>query len=75
MNTCKNCRHLIIDSYPDIPVADTYCAKHFWIVYHTGDTFYKTCKEVRGKKKHCNEWEQGGIKGVFQRLFKKLNLN
>ena len=75
MNTCKNCRHLIVDSYPDIPVADTYCAKHFWIVYHTRDTMYKTCQEVRGKRKHCKEWEQGGIKGFFQRLFNKLNLN
>ena len=37
----------------------------------TGDIFYKSCKEVRGRKKNCPEWEQGGVKGFFQRLFKK----
>ena len=51
MNTCKNCRHLIVDSYPDIPIADTYCSKHFWIVYHTGDTMYKTCKRSKRQEK------------------------
>lgn len=72
-NFCMTCRHRIIESGPEAGFAEMYCKKHYWISHIARDTFYKRCEEIRGRKKFCKEWEQGGIKGFFQRLFKKYS--
>lgn len=68
-NTCNNCRYCkIISSFPDI-----YCKRIIDTVnYVTGEIQYKECATLRRNSPVCTCWEQGGIKGFFQRLFKKL---
>ena len=72
MNTCINCKHCKIEYFPDIPVGEIYC-KCFKdsIDYCTGQVYYKRCRIVRQDRAVCDYWEQGGIKGFFQRLFRR----
>lgn len=76
MNTCINCRYCKITSFPNISACEMYCKYHKPDVdYVTGQVSYKHCRSIRYNREVCPNWEQGGIKGFFQRLFKKLNLN
>ena len=70
MNICINCRYCKIVSFPDIPACEIYCRRSIDSVnYITGEIHYKKCKNVRQDNAVCYGWEQGGIKGFFQRLF------
>lgn len=72
MNICRDCRHCKVVPYPDLPVAAIYCKRVFIIDYITGFVAYAECGSIRQHDNpHCPNWEQGGIKGFFQRLFKR----
>lgn len=76
MNTCKNCRYVKFWDVPNESYTQIACKKVSTIDYITGAELYALCSSVRhADNPDCPNWEQGGIRGFFQRLFKKLNLN
>ena len=68
---CTSCRHCKKTFVPDTP------ACHMECTYFTSDpdpidghvTLGK-CRELRKPCQPCSAWEQGGLKGFIQRLFK-----
>ena len=72
MNTCNDCRHCKVAHFPDIPVGEMYCkCSEDYVDYVTGKVHYRRCVTVRQNRAVCGCWEQGGIKGFFQRLFRR----
>ena len=72
MNTCINCRHCKVVHFSDMPVGEMYCkCSKDYVDYVTGKIHYKRCETVRQNRAVCDYWEQNGIKGFFQRLFRK----
>lgn len=62
MNSCHNCRWLKITSSEYTDVGYFNCKKH----YKLHPLFSKIIMP-------CDDWEQGGLKGWFQRLRKRWN--
>ena len=74
--TCSICRHSKFVDIPDCPCAEYYCKKKYIIDHITGFIGFAEYTSIRKRDEpHCPYWEQGGNKGFFQRLFRKLNLN
>lgn len=66
MNSCNNCRWLNIETTEYAGVGRFYCKLHY-----KEDPIYGKmpieCSEVRNNY-HCNNWEQGGLKGLIKRI-------
>ena len=72
MNTCINCRHCKVVHFPDISVGEMYCKySKDYVDYVTGQVHHRRCVAARQNIAVCDCWEQGGIKGFFQRLFRR----
>lgn len=69
-NSCNNCRWLNIISSEYAGVGYFECKAKYKMNPYYGKTRC-TCEEVRLDKAYCPLWEQGGIKGWFNRHFKK----
>lgn len=70
MNSCNNCRWLNVETTEYAGVGRFYCK-----LYHEEDPIYGEmqveCSEIRNKNqeyKHCDDWEQGGLKGLIERI-------
>lgn len=73
METCRNCRYSIVVDMSYIPCAEMRCKREYLINYVDGHITYALCKSVRDPNcPDCPNWERGGIKGFFQRLYKRF---
>jgi hypothetical protein len=73
METCRNCRYSKLVSTLDPQVAEILCKREYLIDYVSGCITYAKCESVRDPNcPDCPNWERGGIKGFFQRLYKRF---
>lgn len=72
MNSCNDCRWLKITSSEYAGVGYFDCKKHYKLHPLYGKMIM-SCEDVRFNNNHCDDWEQGGLKGLFQRLRKRWN--
>lgn len=73
MKTCRNCRYSKLVGMSCIPCVDIFCKRECFINYVSGHITYAKCASVRDPNcPDCPNWERGGIKGFFQRLYKRF---